>query len=121
MTLVKKRFKSYHSLRPDLREEIVAALDQIAENDFVEDIELERLIVGHHQHPHVRAEQHGKLIRASIYTMDRLGRGIGCIARVSYKYTGLNYITSGIIEGLRNIRPKTKKDDGENFYSASFA
>lgn len=118
MTLKKKRLSQYHQLRPDLREEIVAALDRIAEHDFVEDIELERIIVGHHQKPHVRAEQHGKLIRASVYTLDRLGKGVGCVARISY--SGLSYLTSGVIESLRKIRPVKKKSDGEN-YSASFA
>ncbi len=109
----------YHKLRPDLREEIVAALDKIAEHDFVDDIEIERLIVGHHQQPHVRAEPHGKLIRASVYTLDRLGKGIGCVARVSYKYSGLSYLTNGIVESLRNIKPIKKKDDER--YSPSFA
>lgn len=100
---MKKRLINYKKLRPDLREQIVDALDKIAEQDFVEDIELERLIVGHHKDPHVKAEREGGIIKASIYLRDsRFGRGIGCVARVSYKYSGLKYLADSVAKKIRS-------------------
>lgn len=85
---MKKRLPTYEKFKRkvNLRDEIASALDRIAEEDFVEDIEPERLIVGHHKRPHVAILKYGgKALSVSIHAVDKYGRGIGCKAKILLK------------------------------------
>ncbi|MEK6894519.1 MAG: hypothetical protein AABX10_03580 [Nanoarchaeota archaeon] len=81
----KKRLANYNAFRKkhDLREEIQSALDRIAKNENVFDIDVEEPIVGHSKRPHVWIREYlANAFRATVHTVDKYGKGAGCKIKV---------------------------------------
>ena len=98
----------YQNFRPYLRDEIQNALDRVVEHDFVEDIEPERHIINSipfYKKPYIKVKScAGTVLRVSVHSIDKLGRGIGYIVKVKCKDWGLAGY-EGVKKAIETIVP----------------
>ncbi|MBS3083363.1 hypothetical protein J4423_01015 [Candidatus Pacearchaeota archaeon] len=105
----KKRLVIYHHFRDnfDLRPEIENALELIAKDEDVFDIEIIDDIAGHSKEPHLDIKGYvGNAINAWLHTADKYGKKAGCKMIVYSKATGEGLYKLGI--KLKSLFPKSE-------------
>ena len=105
---MKKRNEKIRFPNYDLREEIERGLEYMAQHEEVLIVRFERQLVSHQRPESIdvkRVSYAGRAIDVYLYVKDsRLGRGIGCAAKLIYK--GTKATGKRIVEALRKYTSK---------------
>jgi len=82
------RLNVFSSIRQHLKGKIARALEEVSQIPEVTDITYVRPLVGHgKEEPSIKLIEHGKFMSVYLYTKDKLGRGAGYVAQITYDGT----------------------------------